>query len=121
MKRSEFVAGIVVPNGESVGQIELKPDAGKIIGVVVYSKGDNPGMVRATLRTSQGKELIQLQPVENLRSRDVAFNMDGKPVDFSGGVALIFQIVATQPMNGEYLADVVLIYDQDETETAASC
>lgn len=114
--RTENIVTIAVTSGTSTGTGKLSLEAGNIIGVIAYSSSpnnnhNNKGMVRAEVLVNS-RPVAQLQPVDNLRSRNVAFLNDGKPIENIGGNTVEVNILATKTFDDYTEFDFVFIYGQ---------
>jgi len=118
MNNNEEIQELTIPTGQSYGKVSFTPEQGKIVRCVIYT-GDknNPGFIKAGIKGSGGNELSKLQPIQNYRSREVEYAIDGKPLKVNGGQLLTFEILATAPFTAPYLATLVLIYEKESTET----
>lgn len=115
--RTENIIPISIANGTSTGTGNLNLEAGRVVGVMQFSSSpnnnhNNKGMVRAEVLVN-GRPVAQLQPVDNLRSRNVPFLSDGKPIADIGGNAVQVNIIATQTFDDDTEFDFVFIYAQD--------
>ena len=115
LKTIEEVVMLTVANGQTSGRVNVTPPAGFIGRIVAhYDTPPNTGFVQAYLKDAAGLDIAKLQPVASLRSRNVKFEVDGKPVNIeSGGRTFEFGVQATAAFSAAFPIALVFIYDQE--------
>jgi hypothetical protein len=101
-------------SGTSSNTTTLQIDNGTTVGIVGYSSAanndhNNPSMVRAKI-TVNGQPIVDLQPFDNLRSRNVPYLQDGIPVSNLGGKTIEFQIISQSNFTADTDFDLVINY-----------
>lgn len=115
MKRREVIISMKADAGTSSAVGSATLDAGNVIGVIAFSSSrsdnhNNDGMVRAEILVNNNP-VASLQPVDNFRSRSVAYNEDGKPLADIGGYLTVVKINATEPFRADTEFDFVFVYE----------
>jgi hypothetical protein len=111
-KENIITVKIDAQTASSVGTETL--DAGNVIGVIVFSSSpsnnhNNTGMVRTEILVNNSP-VAKNQPIDNLRSRNVPFNEDGKPLEDIGGKTVVVKVTATENFSADTEFDFVFIY-----------
>lgn len=114
-KTIEEVAQLVVANGASSGRMNITPPAGFVGRIVAhYGTVPNTGFVQAYLKDAAGEEIAKLQPLTALRSRDVRFEVDGKPVNIeTRGRTFEFGVQATTTFTAAFNITLLFVYDEE--------
>lgn len=114
-KTIEEVAMLTVANGAASGSVRVTPPAG-FVGRVAAHFGTVPnvGFVQAYLKDAAGLDIVKLQPLSALRSRDVKFEDDGKPVNIeTNNRTFEFGVQATANFTAAFPVTLLFIYDQE--------
>lgn len=114
-KTIEEVAQLTVANGATSGSMRVTPPAGFVGRIALhYDTPPNTGFVQAYLKDAAGLEIAKLQPVSSLRTRDVKFEDDGKPVNIeTNNRTFEFGVIATAAFSAAFPIALVFIYDQE--------
>jgi len=114
-KYKSVVIPIAVDAGTRGNATTVTTEAGFIRrAVIAHGTADNSGMVRATIEGINGEKLAQMQALEIYRTRNIGYSEDGVPLNVGGGNQMTFKILATEDFNQDFVADLVLIYDEEE-------
>lgn len=79
-------------------------DSGKVKSIKMFSSSpannhNNTGIVLVELK-SNGKQIVDLQPIDNLRSKDVSFENDGLPIEDIGGRQIDISVSSATAFSG---------------------
>ena len=90
-------------------------DAGVVKRILMFSSKptanhNNPGMVRAEVKVN-GRVIAPLQPIDNFRSKEVAFIEDGQPIENIGGCQVEVNVIAPNAFTAATELDFVFIYE----------
>lgn len=112
--RKEHIISLKIDSGTSSGVATETIDAGNVIGVIAFSSSpsdnhNNAGMVRTEILVNNSP-VAKNQPIDNLRSRNVPFNEDGKPLEDIGGKTVVVKVTATENFSADTEFDFVFIY-----------
>lgn len=78
----EEVAQLIVANGTSQNSVRFTPPQGFVLNAVLhFNDKNNTGFVQTMLKDAAGVEIYKPQVVESLRTRNVPFEKDGKPLN----------------------------------------
>lgn len=113
MRTIEDVIAVRVLQNATTATVTKKLNPGRIIGVMAYksdAKSFNTGMVRASIKDSQGFEVSKLQHIDNYRSRDCQYLDGAKPLDIEGGQSYTIDIMATAPFSNNLDVDFIFVY-----------
>lgn len=109
------VVPITVDAGTNSGSVVVTTEAGFIKrAMIAFSTPDNAGMVRATIEGNNGEKLAEMQAIEVYKIRNVAYETDGVPINVQGGGQIAFKVLATDTFNADFVADLILVYGEDE-------
>lgn len=100
------------------GSFDVTPDAGRIKRILLYLEGNetkNPQMVTAGVVVN-GNELLKQQPIESYRSRDVAYESDGKPLVINGGSLVTVNIASRAQFTADLYGYIVFVYADEFQE-----
>lgn len=114
LKTIEEVAHLIVESGYATGNVKVTPPAGFVTHIVAhFDTPPNPGFVQAYLKDAAGLEIAKLQPVSSLRSRNVKFQVDGKPVNIETlNRTFEFGVIATNNFTADFNIALVFVYKQ---------
>lgn len=111
----EEVYEMTVLSGSTGNSIRFTPPTGRVERMVVdYNTGaaiPNTGFVKTYLNDSSGVEIIKPQGIRNLRSRDVAYECDGKVVNLdTDGKTFVWVINSDVAFSANFLVTLILRY-----------
>lgn len=113
MKKTVEIISVTVTNGLALNSNHKVVQAGEIIGMwVKYNALNNPGMVRAYVSTTDGTQIVDLQHVDNLRSREAAFHDSYYPICLAGGQDLTAGIISDENNTDDAKYDFAFVYKQ---------
>lgn len=118
MRKALSIINVAVDAATKGNTNQAMIDNGNVVGLVVYSSSpsdnhNNPGMVRVEVLVNSNP-VVYLQPVDNLRSRNVPLLQDGIPFTGFGGQTIEIKILATENFNADTQFDAVFIYDNEQ-------
>lgn len=109
------VVPIRVSSGTNAASAVVVTEAGFIKrAVIAFGTPDNTGMVRAAIEGNNGEKLAEMQAIDVYKPRNIGYEQDGVPVNVPGGGQIAFKILATQNFTSDFVADLILIYGEDE-------
>lgn len=82
--------------------------------IIAFPTPDNVGMVRASIEGNNGEKLAEMQAIDVYKNRNIGYEQDGIPMNTQGGGQLTFKILATANFNSDFVADLILIYGEEE-------
>ena len=108
----EEIASLTIANGSNGNSIRVTPPDGFVARVVAhYGDLNNTGFVNAQLKDTNGLEIVKLQSIASLRSRNVAFEHDGKPVHMkTNNRTFIFEVVSDQAFTNDTNVQLVFVF-----------
>ena len=120
MNTFEAICPITIAATVAGGNAQFTPRAGHVIGCVIIAKGgDNPGMVRASIRNQAGEAISESQAIENYRSREAGYFEGYKPLNFmADGTQHYLTITASEAMVTPFHADLIYIYAKQSNSCA---
>jgi len=109
----EEIASLTIANGSNGNSVRVTPPAGYVARVVAhFAELNNTGFVNAQLKDSNGLEIVKNQSIQSLRSRNVPFENDGKPVYMeTKNRTFVFEVQSDQAFSADTNVQLVFIYD----------
>lgn len=118
MKTIEKVIGVTVANTTTGTSVTATLPPGEITHVSAFFRDYSAiqaGFIRASIKDVNGEEVSEIQSIENYRDREAGYLDAKKPLPIEGGKQYTITIVATAAFTGDFLADFVFVYkDQDK-------
>lgn len=119
MKRAQNVIIVSVDDTTTGAVGSQKIDAGEGIRLVVFGANaadnyNNPGIVQAKVSVN-GEVIAELQPVDNMRSRNIPTEQDGIWLPNVGGKMVDVQILATDAFTADTKFAFVFNYEEKRT------
>lgn len=113
----EAIAFLSIAAGDTTANIDFTPPKGKVIGCAIYKNAAaNPGFVRAIIKDNAGLEISKLQSIDNYRSRECEYLKGVKPLNIETlGRTFNFEVIATQPFTDDFNAELIFVYEPEET------
>lgn len=109
----EEVFPLLVEAGQNGNKTKFFLPSGKILGCSIYTGNrDNPGTVRASIKSISGEDISKSQHIDNYRNRDAKYMEGFKPLNINGGKDYVFEIVADEPFNANLNADLIFYYER---------
>ena len=113
----EEKVNLKIADGQTSASVSFTPPSGMIAGCCVFTnKVESPGFVTAKITDDAGFEISPATDIRNYRDREAGYYEGKKPLNFqSKGKTLVFSVFATEPFAGEFIAQLVLVYQPNPT------